>query len=166
MWIRIHFCLPFFLNQYPHWSTDSCKCAREAPPTHMCTHTYMHTHTCLLMCDGLLSYLINSSHADWSIHLITGCIGSLGSHWERHTDTFGLRQASQGWMERQRGVVNCVGKRWVKTGLIDRRDSLKWLIDSVNKHSNKWGRYVWVFNDIAPALSLRCTDWQQQKKND
>lgn len=47
-------------------------------PGRLPKYTYAHTHTHALMpvdvCDGLCCFLINSSHADWSIHLITGCI--------------------------------------------------------------------------------------------
>lgn len=72
----------------PRWSTDIHKCAREAsqPSQTHPKHTHAHTHTgsCLLMCDGLCCFLINSLHADWSMHLITGWIGSQGSRWETH----------------------------------------------------------------------------------
>lgn len=97
-------------NQYPRRSTDSRKCAKEAllpsHPPHMRTraHTHAQTHSWLLMCDGLCCFLINSSHADWSIHLITGCIDNLAPYWEALTQV-GLGQTGQGWIERQRGTV-------------------------------------------------------------
>lgn len=86
VWIRIHFCLPSPSKSIPPpWWTDSCKCAREAPQVHICTHT--HALMPVDVCDGLCCFLINSSHADWSIHLITGCIDSPGSHREGKRQT-------------------------------------------------------------------------------
>lgn len=47
-------------------------------PEYTYAHTHTHTHALMPVdvCDGLCCFLINSSHADWSIHLITGCIDS------------------------------------------------------------------------------------------
>lgn len=122
VWIRIHFCLPSPLNQYPPWWTDSCKCAREAPQVHICTHT--HALMPVDVCDGLCCFLINSSHADWSIHLITGCIDGPGSHREGKRQT-GLDKDRQSQTQRGRAGGTNGGRDQQTARSTDGRNGLK-----------------------------------------
>lgn len=129
----------------------------------------MQTYTHADVYDGLCCFLINSSHADWIIHLITGCIDSLGSHREREKERClgwdrqaSDRQKGQSWSDTQQ--ENCIEKQsrqvvksWAQTHRkIVKMDSTECIHKSkdAKNHSNEKDGYN-GFDSHTPRQSLR-----------
>lgn len=163
----ISVCLPLRINTLIGRQTAASVPGSAPPPS-------PYTHSCLLMCDGLCCFLINSSHADWSIHLITGCIDSRVSHWDTqtHWTKTGRKEIcreTKGTGKRQQYPTDKQSRQVDKTRLEQVDWKTKKLVsytqegEDINRYDTRWRQ---VQTDIVAWLPDMDWPWDKERERE